>query len=422
MNNIKITKNPFLFLLPFLILYIAIVFTFPTNGTFGDEGRYLAYAHNLLHGFYSLPAPNLYVGNGPGYPILLMPFVALHLPLICITFLNAILYYLSAVFLFKASRQIVSFRLSLIISLFFAMYFNSYEYLPIVYTETFTIFLISLIILTLFKTFNSKKSNKYMFLSGFLIGFLALTKVIFGYVIIFLLVGVVILWIISKHPYNYKRSIFILLISILIVIPYLTYTYNLTGQIFYWTSNGGNNLYWMTTPNKGEYGDWIQYPIDHNKNRISESNEIIQSYHQKDFNEIFKYEGVKRDDEYKKIAVNNIKAHPVKFIQNCISNIGRILFNFPFSYTLQKPGTLLRLPFSGIIVVLMLFCIIPTLKNWRKIFFPIRLLLLFTFLYLGGSVLGSAETRMFTMIVPILLLWIAFIVERTVKITLKLNE
>jgi hypothetical protein len=43
----------------------------------------------------------------------------------------------------------------------------------------------------------------------------------------------------------------------------------------------------------------------------------------------------------------------------------------------------------------------------------------FCFLYLGGSILGSAETRMFTMVVPILLLWVAYILGKTLKVNVK---
>jgi hypothetical protein len=174
----------------------------------------------------------------------------------------------------------------------------------------------------------------------------------------------------------------------------------------------------MSSPYKGEYGNWIQYPLDplDDNKRIPGSDDIINMYHQKDFDEIFKYKGVEQDDIYKKIVINNIKSHPIKYIENCFSNVGRILFNFPRSYEIQKPGTLLRLPLNGIIVVLMLFCLIPTIVSWRKIIFPIRFLLFFALIYFGGSILGSAETRMFTIIVPILLTWIAFIIQKSVKI------
>src|ERR1035437_6497248 len=151
----QITKNPFLLFAPFLLLYIALVLIFPTHGVIEDEDRYLMFSEHLLHGFYSWPAPNIDIGSGPGYPILIMPFLALNLPLIFITLLNAILYYLSIILLFKSLQQIVSFRITLICCLFWACFFNSYENMTLILPETFTAFLISLLLFNVLVAFDT---------------------------------------------------------------------------------------------------------------------------------------------------------------------------------------------------------------------------------------------------------------------------
>ena len=408
-----------------MVLYIVIVFIFPTNSSSGDEDRYLMFAHNLINGFYSPPLPNIDLGNGPGYPLFLVPFVAFHFPLIFITLLNALMYYLSIILLFKSLQQIATFKATLIISLFWACYYNSYPYIPHILTETFASFLITLIIFSTAKAFNEDNSNstkKYIYLSGFTIGYLALTKPIFGYVIMIFLGGMFILWLTKRSSNNYGKGLIILLIAFITTLPYLFYSYKLTNKIFYWTSVGGNNLYWMSSPYVGEYGSWISYPVNSKNDFIPGSKEIITSLHQKDFNDFTNYTGLKQDDLLKKVVANNIINYPTKFLKNCFSNAGRILFNFPFSYQSQKPETLLRLPLNGIIVVLALFCFIPTFINWRKVDFFIRFFLIFAFVYFGGSLLGSSETRMFTIIVPILLTWIAFIISKSIKVRLKFDE
>lgn len=425
MKYFRISRNPFLLFLPFLLFYIALVLILPTNGTTGDENRYLMFGQNLIHGFYS--PPYIDIGDGPGYPILLMPFLALNLPLIYVTLLNAVLYYASVILLFKALQRVVSFPTALICSLFWACFYNSYEQIPLVVPEAFTAFLISLLVFILLMAFNpvnSKKVKKYIYLSGFIIGYIALTKVIFGYVLAFMLIGSGLLWLINRKVENYRKMLLIFLIALITTIPYLIYTHHITGKIFYWSTLGGMNLYWMSTPYEGEYGSWVNHTIDPKikRNTIPGAEYSITLNHQEDLKEILKYKETKRDDIYKKIAIKNIKSHPVKFLENCVSNIGRMLFNFPYSYTLQKNATLLRLPLNGIIVVCMLFCLIPTFINWRKIIFPIRFLLFFVLLYLGGSTLASAETRMFTVIVPILLFWIAYIIQRSMKFKLKFDE
>lgn len=429
MRKILITKNPYLIFSPFLLLFIAIVIIFKTNGTYGDESRYLSLAENILHSNNtSFANSNVFI-EGPGYSIILLPFIALRLPLVCITLMNALFYYLSIVLLFKVLRQYISFKLTLLFSLFLACYINSYEYVSLIITEIFSFFLITLIIFNLMVAFNpdtKSGTRRHLFFTGFLMGYLTLTKPIFGYVLIFMLIGSGLLWTFNRKTVNYKKGLIVLIIGLTTSVPYLIYTYSLTGRLFYWSSLGGNNLYWMSTPYEGEYGDW--YPTINFKtdsvslpNNTPDNQKYINSNHRKDFEEISKYSGVEQDDVYKNIAVNNIKSNPFKFLQNCFSNVGRIIFNFPYSYKSQTPRTLLRLPFNGIILVLMLFCIIPTLLNWRKIPYSIRFMLFFASLYFCGSILGSAETRMFTIIVPILLVWIAFVIQKSVKVKLKFD-
>ncbi len=423
MKDLKLTRNPFLLFAPFLLLYIVVIIISRPAEMFGDESRYLIYAHYMISGFIPPSEINFdTLGNGPGYSIILIPFVALHIPILWMALMNAFFYYFSIILLYKVLIQIASYRAALIASLFWACYFNVYETISFTLPETFTVFLICLIIFCLINAFNTRNSNKinwHIYISGFAIGYLALTKPIFGYVLIFMLTGIVVLWLINKRSTTHKRSLLILLVALCTTLPYLVYTYQLTGKIFYWSSFGGNNLYWMSTPYEREYGNWHAYQYSPNAmENIAGSEETIRIHHQQAFEVFEKYQGVEQDDMLKKLAINNIKSHPIKYIQNCISNVGRIIFNFPYSYKIQRARTLLRLPANGIILVLAFFCLIPTLKNWGKIIFPIRFLLFFSLLYFGGSILGSADIRMFTIIVPILLIWITFIIQKSAKINL----
>lgn len=358
--------------------------------------------------------------------------------------MNAVFTYLAVVFLFKALQKITSFKTTLFFSLFLACYFNSLEFIALLYSESLAFFLVALNVYLLVKTFTqdgSIKNSKYIFLSGFFIGFLILTKVIFGYVLLFMLIGIGLLWILNRKSLNYKRGFFILSVGLATISPYLIYTYHVTGKLFYLGTSGGNNLYWMSTPFQGEYGNWAPIPkntpfadekqniynggvlnVKNRDNFIPGGEDSIRLHHLKDFEEINKYQGTEKDDAYKRIVIQNIKSHPIKYLENCISNIGRILFNYPYSYTYQKPGTLIRLPLNGIIVVLILFSLIPTFINWRKLNFAIRFILFMVILYFGGSIFGSAETRMFTTIVPMLLLWIGYITQQTIKLNLKFND
>lgn len=439
LKNTKTNRNPFILFLPFLIVYIVIILIFAKAEFTGDEARYMLYAKNLTHGFYTLPAPYLDLGNGPGYSLLLTSFVALKLPLIFLKLMNAVFYYLSVVFIFKSLQQIVGFKPAVIFSAIWALYPNTFEQLPYLLPEVFASSLIPLIIFFLIKAFknnNTKKINKYLIYTGLALGYLALTKPIFGYVLIFMIAGAFLLWIINSANLNYKKSMILLTTAFIITSPWLFYTYHLTGKILYWSSYGGNNLYWMSSPYENEYGNFTEYPFDttDNKYMLQGSAKQIKLNHEKDFEQIlenkdaqklyikdgtvigYPYTGLIQDTILKRIAFQNIKSHPLKFIQNCFSNVGRMIFNYPADYTIQKPSTLLRLPVNGTIIVFVVFSFVLTLSNWRKITFSIRFLLLMGLIYFCGSILGSAGPRMFTIIVPILLIWIAFVISKSVKI------
>lgn len=445
-NHFKSNKNQFLLFLPFLFFYIAIILIYAKNENTGDEIRYLRYAQNLAHGFYSLPGPYLDLGNGPGYSLFITPFVVFKSPAIYIKLLNALFYYFSIIMLFKSLMQIVPFRFSVTFSIIWALYPNTFEKMPYIFPEIFASSLVPFLIYALLKAFRTKntkgKTYKYILLSGLFFGYLALTKPIFGYVLMFFIVGTLLLTILNKRSTNYKRCIMVLLIAFATTTPWLIYTYQLTGKVLYWSSYGGNNLYWMSSPFENEFGDYYRYPFDDidRKYLIPGSEKQIKMNHERDFAQLLEnkdaqklyikngiligspYTGVIQDSILKSIAVKNIKLHPIKFIQNCFSNAGRIIFNYPSSYTIQKPSTLLRLPVNGTLLVFAAFCLIITLITWKRILYTIKFLLLFALLYFSGSLLGSAEPRMFTVIVPILLLWIAYILNKSVKINLKFKE
>jgi len=171
----NLIKAPGFIFLPFLFLYVGLVFLFPTHGTEGDETRYMQYAMNLLKFLHSHDRLIVDLNNGPGYPIFLFPFLALKLPLVSISLMNAILHYLSVVILFKALRSFVSMKVSLICSIFWALNYNVFPLIPMILTEILTTFLIISFILCIVRVFDqteSRRSNLYLLLSGFILAYL----------------------------------------------------------------------------------------------------------------------------------------------------------------------------------------------------------------------------------------------------------
>jgi 4-amino-4-deoxy-L-arabinose transferase-like glycosyltransferase len=281
-------------------------------------------------------------------------------------------------------------------------------------------------ILRVFRSEERRETRKYMIISGFLIGYIVLTKIAFGWVTLFMLGGSLILWLINRKSVNYRKGLIIMAIAFATILPYLAYTYSLTGRMFYWSTNSGGSLYWASSPFKDEYGDWKlelkQHGIDMGNYNTEGSTDSLVAHHQKEYDEIYKYNSIGQDDAYKKFAVKNIREHPVKYIQNCIYNVGRMFFHYPFSHAVQRPKTLLVFPINGILLTFILFCLIPTFRNWKKLSYPVRFMILFAGLYFAESTLVTALIRMFTVIVPIIILWMAYIFDKTVKINLRFRE
>lgn len=415
----RLKNNPYLLFLPFLILFLAIVLKMNNDALEGDEGRYLTFAENLLNGFYSPPPPDINLWNGPGYPIVLIPFVAFNFPLITISLLNAVFYYFSVVFLFKAMRSFVSYNKALLFSIFWGLYYTAYIQLPDIYTEPLVYFLISLLILCTTKAYHQLEI-RFVWYSGLVLGYIVLTKIIFGYVVLVMLPGAIVLYLIKTRSVNYKKSVHILATAFITFSPWLVYTYSITGRPLYFGNSGGVLLYWMSTPYDSETGDWKESDLTTSYRAGAHvpdnANRLLKEYHYSSHKEILKHQGVERDEAYKKAAIDNIKAHPVKYFKNWLANIGRLLYDFPNSYVYQTPLQLFKLPTNSITVLLSLACLVPTLMYWRKIPFGIRFLLILTLVYLGPSTLLSAYSRFFNIIVPILLFWIVYIIQKTISI------
>jgi hypothetical protein len=417
-----INLNPLIIFSPYLILFIFIVLRYSSDQWGGDEARYYAFAKNLLMGFYSPPPPNINLWNGPGYPLFLIPFVWFDLPLIIIKLTNAILQYLSIILLFYAIKKYTSRNIAFFFSIFWASYYISYQELFLIMTEPLTSFLSSLIVyLVVCESQSDTPKWKYSILLALTIGFLTLTKIIFGYV----LISLIIIYFISnfnKRSKSRYKVTFILFLAMLLNGPYLIYTYNLTGKPFYWGNSGGNSLYWMSTPIEGEFGEWNNNEFTANcghDNKIPCNTDNFSVHHKEEIESILRLPVIEQDDAFKKIAINNIINNPVKYLRNIVSNVSRLFFGIPNSYFYQREQTIWRILPNSIILSFFIFSLIITVVNYRLIPSEIRLIVGLTMFYLIFSSLVSAYPRQFYVAVPLMFFWFAYILDKSVRFRLQ---
>lgn len=402
--------RPFIYFLPYLVLGCLYVWWQTTYSFFGDEARYVKYSYNLLNGYYSPPAPDVFLMSGPGYPILMMPFAALNLPFIWWKMLNPVLFYLAAVYFFRTLRIYMEAQPAYwgTFVLFTITLYHHKSELIWVYSESLTILLGVLFTYWMARTFHGNNPTwKALLLPGLVLGLFALTKIVFGpivFVATALALGLFLL---------FRRRIFLQLamvagVSMLCTLPYLAYTYGLTGKVFYWTNWGGDAIYWMTVPYDNEWGSWQNFNWNH-PSMIANHGPMIEK--------LAPLNGVAWDEAIKTEAMNNLREHPRYFFRNWLANVERILFNFPFSH---KPQKLVFLFLPNIfIVVLSTLMLYPTIRYFRQIPPELLAVMAMWLMYMGVNSLVSADIRQFYVVNGMLGAWLVFMLVHFMRIGIR---
>lgn len=399
---------------PFLFIYALVVIWGYTPNLDSDEGRYLNFAQNLLNGYYSNPYPDINLWNGPGYPLIIAFFLMLGANNFFIVFVNVFFHFGSVVFLYLSSRFIVGRKISLVVTLIWAAWFFTYKQMAEIMTESFVFFLMGLLIYLILS--NTKWQTRKTLLTGLTIGYLILTKVIFFYVFLFVLVLGILYSVLYKKTFG--STLFRLTFSVFLVItPYLGYTYNLTGKLFYLSDAGGMSLYWMSSPYEGEFGDWNAVSLDSYcwDGNLQCNQEYFQKNHGEFMGKIKGLDPIARNEAFKSKAVDNIKNHPIAYLKNCYANFLRMFFNYPESYSFSRMSTILRIIPGAFLITFSLLAFFVLLKSLISL--PCKIMLLFSIvcIYMAGSTVLSAYPRMLYVTLPAILLLIGYVFQHKIK-------
>ena len=105
-------------------------------------------------------------------------------------------------------------------------------------------------------------------------------KVFFGYVLLSGLLLYLFLYKWQKKS-DFKKTFLVFLFSLIFCLPYLSYTYFLTGKIFYWGNSGGIGLYAMSSPYEDELGGLKIRNLKESKNHQEFLKKLAKkTYHQ----------------------------------------------------------------------------------------------------------------------------------------------
>ena len=394
---------------PILIIYVVLILAYAVGGhdLRVDETRYVALAEAFAAGKSSIGA-GLDLWSGPGYPVALLPFAKFNLPWTLARFVNAILVFLAALYFYRTLRLYASSRVAYVGAYVVGLYPPVLELAPRLMTEPMAIFLACGFMYHFCLGVRTDAGGKrHVAGAALYLGYLALTRVIFGYVIAACLVGFLLRLAWKRRRADLKGAVLCCL-ALAATSPYLVHTHSVTGRVFYWGSSGGLSLYWMSSPHKGEYGDflapaksWLRRPADASvPGRADRHREFLD--------QVQKLDPVQRDDALKRRALENIRAHPGKFLLNWLANIGRLFLNYPFSYAGMKPSTLLYLVPGAPLLLACLLCIYRSYV--RRISVPPEVsgLGMIAIFYLAASSVVSAYGRMLFPVLPLLVLWLGF--------------
>ena len=208
------------------------------------------------------------------------------------------------------------------------------------------------------------------------------------------------------------------LIALIITLPYLMYTKSITGRNFYWGNSGGMSLYWMSTPVASEYGDWndakFRAYCDYDTT-VPCNAPLFAKNHQADYDAIYQLDGVARDDAFKQKAIENITVHPLKYFQNILANTSRLFFAIPNSYQTLRSQNVFRIIPNVFVFCGFIYCMIFSIRIRKQLTPPLYLMLLMLFAYLGATLLVSAQQRQLYVVLPLIMIWFAWLNARLAK-------
>ncbi|CAM4124681.1 hypothetical protein [Zobellia nedashkovskayae] len=419
----KIFKKDFLPLLPLFFLYIGVVLLFSSNNFFGDEDRHYNYAQNLTQGFYE-ETENPSLRNGPGYPIILAPFVALKTGYIAPKLFNALLLFFAVVYFKKNIDLFTNSKYSLLLVYMLGLYPPIIRYVPLLYSEPLAYFLFCGMAYHFCKLFLEEHVNwKQLFAASFFLASLVLTKIIYLQVILVSILFLTVILIVKKNNES-KKSLLVLLGGLILITPYLLYTYSLTGKAFYVGTGGGEILYHRSTPFENEFGSWfskedVLYGQDKDyvpTSAVYDDLSQLSKNHRDFYLSLESMSHMEQDSAFKKAAIQNMKAHPIKYFKNTLANIGRFVFHYPFSYRSQTLNTYGFMLPNTVLLCLWILSLYPFILARKQFPYAIQAIMVFSLIYAGGIILLDARARHSLIMAPALILFFGYVYTRIVTI------
>ena len=268
-----------------------------------------------------------------------------------------------------------------------------------------------------------RRRGLHTVLAGLHLGYLALTKVFFGYVLEIAIPLAAGFWLWSRRksqdPVEGEEAARVLrtlavacAVGLLVCAPWLAHTWSKTGKANFWGNSGGMQLYFMTLPEREYFGDWINFVA------IQQNPDFFRP-HVDFINRTVKLDWVAQDGEFKREAMRHCREHPGKCFQNWRANVNRMAFGFPNT---RYPGSETDLTTGNRAFVYafpFFLCLLFAAPGWLgrgRIPVWVHACLVFAGLSLGGMSLVSAIPRQVFPLLPLLGIWVVAVAELALEI------
>jgi hypothetical protein len=340
-------------LLPVLALLVLVSVLMDPGRPTGDEVPLIAAAHRILQGRYAVIGTmdgTKFLWHGPGLPALLAPFVALGVPLQGLRLISPLLMFVAVLLFYRLLRLRLSRRGALIGAYALGLYAPAYYVIGTVSKDPLAL------VLSIGALDGTARYLKYhrpraAVIAGLSLAALAMTRLEYGWVLAAALAVALGWWTIMRardrrvpeRTQAARRWALICALGMLACLPWLLYTYALTGRPFYWGNSGGISLYWMSSPSLNQLGEW------HASHTVF-ANAGLAAY-RPFFHYLATLGPVQGDLELQHVAVVQALAHPAKYGLNLLANVGRTFFGFPFSFTLPAAVIAGLIAFNGALLV-----------------------------------------------------------------------
>lgn len=430
-NNFSANRlKPFLALLPILLLLSMAILTRSdtySDTLIADESKFYEHAENITQGYYT-ESENPNFTEGPGYPLYLSLSAALNLPYYATRASHIVLLFLAYCYFYLILKRYIKRRPALILTYLFALYPPMLRWANLMYAESLMLLMLLGFCYHFILWYHKEgKYKRHFLLSILFLGYLALTKIIFAYVIIVALLASLLFLIFPRisKKYRLKRTVLIFAGALVFFSPYVAYSYHITDKFFYLGMHGGRILYFRATPFENEFGNSfnkekvLKNKSPEGREGVTVNMDALQQNHGALFTSIDSLSYIETDSVLKAKAIENMKKHPGKYLKNTVANLSRIFFHFPFSYRIQNLETLGYLIPNMFIVVLALLGIYPAFIRRKTIPKELLILLFLSLIYLGGHTLLGGRGRFLIPVVPIWMAFFAFIYLKVLQIRIR---